>query len=77
MDDMKKVDKGLEDRARKILTDPSKYLNDLAKKEGYDSCFKINGYDVSPCHEHCKELEKSSFAENCTKAEGFLKCCIR
>ena len=44
---------------------------------GYDSCHKIDKYDVSKCHKDCKKQEKSKFAKKCKKDGGLFKCCIR
>ena len=44
---------------------------------GYDSCHKIDEYDVSKCHKDCKKQEKSKFAKKCKKDGGLYKCCIR
>ena len=44
---------------------------------GYDTCHKIEGYNVDKCHQDCKRLEKSDFAKQCKKDGGLFKCCIR
>ena len=44
---------------------------------GYDTCHKIVGYDAQKCHEDCKQLEKSDFANRCREDGGLFKCCIR
>ena len=46
-------------------------------KLGHDTCHQTHGYDAEQCHQDCKMLHRSIFAEKCRKDGGFYKCCIR
>ena len=43
----------------------------------YDNCHRIDGLNVEKCAKDCEKSAESSFAKNCTEANGLFKCCIR
>ena len=74
---MTEVDDAMFNKSRTFLLDRKKFINHLVQNLGYDSCYVTRGYDASKCLRHCKDLEKSTFANNCKKNDGLFKCCIR
>ena len=64
-------------KAQTYLSNPKKYLKELVKDVGYDTCHQIKGYDATKCKKDCNELKKNKFANDCKKNNGVFKCCIR
>ena len=60
-----------------FLQKPTKFLSNLERKTGYDSCHRTQEYDVDQCHQDCEKLENSNFANKCREGGGLYKCCIR
>ena len=63
-------------RSRMFLTNTEQFLDSWVEL-GHDTCHRIQGYDVKPCQQDCKQREKSGFAQQCKKDGGLFKCCIR
>jgi len=53
------------------------FLKTWVEQLGFDTCHKIDNYNVDKCHADCKKQEKSKFAKKCKKDGGLFKCCIR
>ena len=66
----------MSNRSYNFLIDTKRFLLEW-EALGYDTCHKIEGYNVDECHQDCKRLEKSDFAKQCKKDGGLIKCCIR
>ena len=64
------------ERSEIFLTQTKKFLDNWVEL-GHDTCHRTYGYDVEQCHQDCRDLEKSDFAEQCRKDGGLFKCCIR
>ena len=64
------------ERSEIFLTKTKKFLDNWVEL-GHDTCHRTHGYDAEQCHQDCKKLEKSDFAEQCRKDGGLYKCCIR
>jgi len=60
-----------------FLKNTTGFLEGMVTKKNYDTCHAIIGYDASVCAKDCTELEKSTFAKNCSDSGGMFKCCIR
>ena len=60
-----------------FLSDTSSFLKHQVEVLGYDTCHRIEEYDVKTCYDDCERLKKEEFATKCKKEGGLFKCCIR
>ena len=64
-------------KSLQFLVKPRRFLKNMVKHLGYDTCRRTKKYEAKKCYRDCKKLEKSLFAKNCTANGGLYKCCIR
>ena len=63
-------------KSKEYLTNTRRVLSRLISL-GYKTCHHTNSLEATVCANDCKEMEKLSFAKNCTENGGLFKCCIR
>jgi len=66
------------EQAVQFLKDKEGSLEHIRSAEGFHKCYPIDGYDATKCAEDCKNIVNDSpLAEECSKRNGFMNCCIR
>ena len=56
---------------------PQRFINNWVDNLGFDTCHRIQAYNVDKCYKDCQTAERSKFAKKCAKDGGLFKCCIR